>query len=44
VLTLEVPGSGGMLPAAGRETASLAADLADGFVTAPLAQRDYRAA
>jgi N-methylhydantoinase B len=41
VLTLEVPGSGGMLPAAQRDPAKLAADLADGFVSAAGAKRDY---
>lgn len=41
VLILEVPGSGGMLPPWLRDRASLAADLADGFVSPAAAQRDY---
>jgi len=41
VLTLEVPGSGGMLPAHGRDPDRLAADIADGFVSTAGAARDY---
>jgi N-methylhydantoinase B len=41
ILTLEVPGSGGTLPPSGRDRASLASDLTDGFVTAHAADRDY---
>ena len=41
VLTLEVPGSGGMLPPAGRDREKLAADVTDGLVTPAAAQRDY---
>ncbi len=41
ILTLEVPGSGGMRSPALRDPVSLAADLADGLVTPEAARRDY---
>ncbi len=41
ILTLEVPGSGGMEAPGLRDRASLAADLADGLVTQAAARRDY---
>lgn len=44
VLTLEVPGSGGMLPAGGRDPQALADDIANGLVTRAAAERDYHAA
>lgn len=41
VLRLEVPGSGGMYPAAGRARDALARDIADGLVTREGALREY---
>jgi len=41
-LVLQAPGSGGYGPPAAREPARLSEDLADGYVTAAAAWRDYR--
>ena len=41
VMTLVIPGSGGMGPPGERDRAALARDLEDGIVTAQAARRDY---
>lgn len=40
-LVVEAPGSGGYGPPGGRDSARLAEDLADGYVSAAAAMRDY---
>lgn len=41
LVVVEAPGSGGFGPPAGRNPAALAADLADGYVSAEAAAREY---
>lgn len=41
VMTISFPGGGGYGPPASRDPAAIAADLREGFVTAPAALRDY---
>ena len=41
LLSLHVPGSGGMYEPAGRDALALAHDIADGLVTREAALRDY---
>ncbi|MBS0560194.1 MAG: hydantoinase B/oxoprolinase family protein [Proteobacteria bacterium] len=43
LVTMQAPGSGGFGPPSGRDPARLSADLADGYVTAEAARRDYGA-
>jgi N-methylhydantoinase B len=42
LVEVEAPGSGGYGPPSGRDAAALAEDLADGYVTAAAARRDYQ--
>ena len=41
VMTLEIPGSGGLGPARERDRAAVARDVADGIVTPEAALADY---